>query len=69
MNEGDRFFVDYLSRQTITDSKSFTLDIDNLRSMNSSLAQDVIKDPSKYYKTIKKHLEKLHLNDEAFKRR
>lgn len=67
VQENDLQFADYLSRLTINDPKAFVLELDQLRSQNPQLAQDVIKNPSKYYRAIKNHLEKLLLNEETYR--
>ena len=65
--ENERIFVDYLSRQPITDSHAFTIDLDHFRSQNPTATQDVIRNPSKYYRLVRNYLEKNYLGEEKKK--
>jgi hypothetical protein len=58
-----------LARQTNTDPKTFVFDIDSFRTQNPIAAQDIIRDPSKYYRITKNYLEKSMLVDENSKKK
>ena len=56
--EHERVFNEFVTRQPIKDPSCFTLDLDTFRSAHSSTTQDVIKNPTKYYRLIRNFLEK-----------
>mgnify|MGYP003686451443 CR=1 FL=1 len=64
-----RVFDEYLRRLNIDDNTRVNFDLDTFRSQNqecSEATQDIIKNPQKYYKTIKLHCEKQIQADENF---
>ena len=67
--ENERLFSDFLGRQPITDNQTFTFDIDAYRSQNQTAAQDIIKNPTKYYRLTKNFLEKNLLGEDASRKR
>lgn len=56
--ENEQQFSDYLSRQVIKDPHSFTFDLDIFRNTHPTVTQDIIRNPTKYYKLIRTFLEK-----------
>lgn len=56
--ENERLFSEYLSRQTIKDPQTFIFDLDTFRMQHPTTTQDVIRNPTKYYKIIRSFLEK-----------
>lgn len=66
--EGERQFQDFLSRQPITHPKSFVIEINAFRQQYPESAQDLIKNPSKYYRLTKAYLENRMLADDHKRR-
>lgn len=59
VGEHERIYSEYLARLNYTDTHRFSLDLDSFRVHHSSTAQDIIKNPQRYYKLTKAFLEKL----------
>lgn len=59
--------MDYLTKQAILDPLNFTFDLDHFRSQSPIATQDIIRNPTKYYKSIRNYLEKQYLGDEKRK--
>lgn len=54
--ENERLFTEYLARQTIPDPYDFTFDLDSFRSQHPQVAQEIIRDPCKFYRLAKAFL-------------
>ena len=62
--ENERLFSDYLTRQPIKDPHSFTFDLDAFRNQHPTVTQDIIQNPTKYYRMVRQFLEKTLYNDQ-----
>ena len=56
VEDNERFFNDFVSRMTISDNHSIKIDIDHFRQQYPSAAEDLIKNPQKYYRITKNFL-------------
>ena len=65
--DNERFFNDFLSRIANADPHSIRIDIDQLRQIYPQAAQDLIKNPQKYYRYSKNHLERALFGDQKLK--
>lgn len=65
--ENERIFSDFIARQDVKDNHVFNFDLDHFRMQHPHVTQDVIRNPTKYYKTIRTLLEK-NLHGEERKR-
>lgn len=54
--ENERIFSDFLTRQDIKDNLNFTFDLDQFRLQHPTTTQDVISNPTRYYKIIRSFL-------------
>lgn len=66
--ESERQFQDFLSRQPITNPKSFVIEINSFRQQYPDSAQDLIKNPAKYYRLTKAYLENRMMNEDNKRR-
>lgn len=57
-DDNEKYYNDYLSRIPPTDPHTLKISIDELRQQYPQAAQDLIKNPNKYYKLTKNHLER-----------
>lgn len=60
----EKQFMDYLNKETISDPHKYTMNLDYLRNEYPKTAQDVIKNPLKYYRMIKMFFDKMNHTDE-----
>lgn len=58
IEDNERFFNEFLSRIPLPDSHALKVDIDQLRQQYPQTAQDLVKNPQKYYRFAKNHLER-----------
>lgn len=63
----ERTFSDYLGRQDFQDNFNFTFNLDQFRMQHPLITQDIIRNPSKYFKIIRTRLEKNLHGDERQK--
>ncbi len=56
--ENERIFSDFITRQDIKNNLDFNFDLDQFRLQHPTVTQDVISNPTRYYKIIRSYLEK-----------
>jgi hypothetical protein len=62
--DNERFFNDFITRYPTTDSHTLRVDLDLLRQQYPQAAQDLMKNPTKYYKLARNLLEKNRIGDQ-----
>ncbi len=60
--EYERQFLDFLDSRPAENNKTFTLNLDDIRRKSKPTSNDIVKNPSKYYRLIKAYLEKHQQN-------
>lgn len=58
IQDNERYFNDFVSRQVINDPHQLRVDLDLFRQQYPQAASDLIKNPSKYYRLTKTFLER-----------
>ena len=61
--ENETLVNEFLTRQNIKDPTTFAFDLDAFRMQHPAATQDIIRNPTKYYRIIRNFLEK-HLHGE-----
>ena len=64
LQDNERYFNDFVSRIPTTDPHSIKVDLDQLRQQYPQTAQELIKNPNKYYKLTKNYLERTLFGDQ-----
>jgi DNA replication licensing factor MCM3 len=67
VDDNEKFFNDFVSKMHITDPHTLKVDIDQLRKEYPLTAEDLIKNPQKYYKITKNYLERAEHGDQRVK--
>ena len=63
LQENERYFNDFISRYPTTEPHTLRIDLDQFRQQYPQAAQDLIKNPQKYYRLAKNSLERALYGD------
>lgn len=66
-DDNEKFFNDFVSKLQVTDPHTLKVDIDQLRKEYPLTAEDLIKNPQKYYKVTKNYLERAEYGEQRIK--
>ncbi len=64
VEDNERYFNDFIGRIPSTDPHTLKINLDELRQQYPQTAQDLIKNPNKYYRFSKNYLERILFNDQ-----